>query len=927
MPVGHPPLANAGQAVFASVFPTSTTSSTQPTPNATPMLGFTAPGQSFGGFTSTRAPHVGSTKDPHHDVVTEQLQSSRHWHLATAFLRLPDRQITPDMNSLTHLELEAQKWLKSPDHRTQEAIEALVPLYGQTTSFSGSAGDAECDIFEWHKNEVRRHFSQFVKPGLLLDFADISPASALSKILSTLEVSQKIYLHPLTNHLLPIFAFACDPVAQREEWQAIQAQIGQIDCSFRRDLYAVVSFSLPQDHLMNILKRFFIPEAATALGIVSSKDESNGNDQDSSDDEDEMDADPPTETEKAKRARTKLVNVFHKMEEVGLGGALTQQAVAEVMDAMLSDYVQQVHAEKWEPPSRVPQDIEWWVENRFARLVIEILHELVGREGDQISGEVDATRAQISFDDFVKWKNIGIERLGRLRVTELFDVIVEWEGSKGAIEDLKGYVTTPATRNHLTSSFSAALTKRLLHPGASTSEILQLYISLIRSFAILDPQGVLLDRVARPIRRYLHDREDTAKVIVSGLLADVEDEGEEVDGEAKMTDANTEGLAFLASELNRTVEFVRPGLGDDSDLDYDDLTWIPDPIDAEPEFKKSKNSDIIGSLISLFDSKDVFVKEFQTIMGERLLKRESDFEKEDRILELLKMRFDESLLQSCMVMLRDVKDSAKVDAAIRSNPDLSKSIEGDASDNPQPTLLRTKFLSRLFWPSLHDDRFKIPSDIQKLQKRYESGFEALKQSRKLTWLNALGQVRVELDLEDRVVQLEVATWQASVIYAFQEAGAESSNVPVVRSVNDLVRRLSMDESLVRRALTFWVGERVLQETEKDVYSVLESLDESNMDKETAQAAILAAAESEASVGLTAVKSADEVAVEKMHIYWQFIVGMLTNRGPMPLQGIVTMLQFAVPGGFPYSSEELREFLGLMTKEDKLEVAAGKYKIK
>ena len=46
------------------------------------------------------------------------------------------------------------------------------------------------------------------------------------------------------------------------------------------------------------------------------------------------------------------------------------------------------------------------------------------------------------------------------------------------------------------------------------------------------------------------------------------------------------------------------------------------------EYKKSKNSDVIASLISLFESRDVFVKEFQKILGERLLKKEFDFDKE-----------------------------------------------------------------------------------------------------------------------------------------------------------------------------------------------------------------------------------------------------------------------------------------------------------
>ena len=50
------------------------------------------------------------------------------------------------------------------------------------------------------------------------------------------------------------------------------------------------------------------------------------------------------------------------------------------------------------------------------------------------------------------------------------------------------------------------------------------------------------------------------------------------------------------------------------------------------EYKKSKKSDVIASLISLFESRDVFVKEFQRILGERLLKKEHDFDKEASFL-------------------------------------------------------------------------------------------------------------------------------------------------------------------------------------------------------------------------------------------------------------------------------------------------------
>ena len=44
---------------------------------------------------------------------------------------------------------------------------------------------------------------------------------------------------------------------------------------------------------------------------------------------------------------------------------------------------------------------------------------------------------------------------------------------------------------------------RLLHPGADTLVIITQYISTIEAFRLLDPPGVLLDKVSRPIQKYL----------------------------------------------------------------------------------------------------------------------------------------------------------------------------------------------------------------------------------------------------------------------------------------------------------------------------------------------------------------------------------------------------------------------------------------
>lgn len=44
---------------------------------------------------------------------------------------------------------------------------------------------------------------------------------------------------------------------------------------------------------------------------------------------------------------------------------------------------------------------------------------------------------------------------------------------------------------------------RLLHPGADTKVILGQYVSTIKCLRIIDPPGVLLYKVADPIRQYL----------------------------------------------------------------------------------------------------------------------------------------------------------------------------------------------------------------------------------------------------------------------------------------------------------------------------------------------------------------------------------------------------------------------------------------
>ena len=697
---------------------------------------------------------------------------------------------------------------------------------------------------------------------------------ALFQIGKKLHIVQSIYLQPLR-----------DPIAQ------ILGKSGKANIQrFEVDLHGLFTRTLPQKLVTENLAGFFKKQCL--LILVDVENQGKQSQQSISPD-----------------VHKRTLHLVQNLQSVGLAGYQAQRIFAEVMSYTLSVYIKSTFAGQWSSPSPVVDQLRDWIENRFSRFIVEILAAMKNPDTDT-SHEL----TKVTHTDVERWQEMGVNKLGALRTDELFSVVVDWDESRGAIEDLKRYVTVPSSRTHLTSTFSSVVSHRLLQPGASTTEILQVYISIIRAFTALDPKGVLLDRVARPIRRYLRERDDTVTIVVGGLLADPEDEP-----------ATGDALLELALEMSKSNSLKADDDADNGELDFDDMNWMPDPVDAGPEYKKSKNSDVIGSLISLFDSKDVFVKEFQNILGERLLKKEYDFDKEIRVLELLKLRFGEAPLQACEVMLRDILDSRRVDTFIHKDQQLNL-------EDSEPKL-HTRILSHLFWPSLHSETFFIPPEITSLQSRYATGFETLKQSRKLTWLHALGQVNVTLDFEDRTVSEEVQTWQASVIYAFQPSPSDDPSIPITRTYSYLSSTLQMTDTLLHNALTFWIGKLVLKKTSPSpspTYTVIETLSTDPAAQEgTTSAAIAAAAAESAATSATqaAVLSEHEVAQEKMEVYKQYVVGMLTNGGAMPLQQIVMMLKLTVPGGFPFGNEELRAFLEGEVREGRLDFGGGSYRIK
>ena len=65
-------------------------------------------------------------------------------------------------------------------------------------------------------------------------------------------------------------------------------------------------------------------------------------------------------------------------------------------------------------------------------------------------------------------------------------------------------------------------------------------------------------------------------------------------------------------------------------------------------------------LVNVYGSKELFVNEYRTLLADRLLSQYScDTEKEIRYLELLKLRFGDSQLHYCEVMLKWINQHIK----------------------------------------------------------------------------------------------------------------------------------------------------------------------------------------------------------------------------------------------------------------------------
>lgn len=644
-----------------------------------------------------------------------------------------------------------------------------------------------------------------------------------------------------------------------------------------------------------------------------------------------------------------LVSIpLQHLRSVGLGGAFAESALADALQRYLQGPATQKTCFRvdWRRRASSVPRLRSWVATRVAPMATAALKQLTD---------------DVAFDEqrVADLADAAVDGLGYSRVENIFDYIKAWPHSEGAVDDIKAFLGNEelAKKIYVCTACDEQLQRRLLHIGASTSDILAAYVNLIHVFERLDARGVLLEKVSPILRHYLRTRSDAANVIAHSLLAE------------PSPDKNATYIcSSIAIELQNAVHSQAQRT---TTLDYDDMEWIPEPIDAGPNHRNAKAKDVLTHIFSLYDP-DEFIKEIESVMAEQLLKgQDSEIVRETRLLEVLKSRLDTTKLQNLEIMLKDMRDSVtfetRLDDVMSTAVPTPKEIQaaipaqgisvGELYARFAKRMRRTQFhavlklvaikrnemlfpkrgrlpvesegvvrrhdpgfqvrvLSSSAWPQMRTDSFALPGSVAQYLLKAEARFGALSGQRRLEWRAALSTISVTLELEDRTItEQDIPAWYGTVIHAF---GSDVQQDPSL-TASELSEVLRMDQGLVHDALSFWLRKQVLFVPSPGKYTVLERLD---MDVVDTEPSVLQ------TETFTALKSQDAVLREHATMFEAFIANMLRNAGPKEvggMMGITNMMKMVLPS-FTYGDDEVQWLLSQMLGRGEVDRDGESWKI-
>ncbi|KAF7727756.1 hypothetical protein EC973_007215 [Apophysomyces ossiformis] len=397
-----------------------------------------------------------------------------------------------------------------------------------------------------------------------------------------------------------------------------------------------------------------------------------------------------------------------------------------------------------------------------------------------------------------------------ISVTKIFDLIREFPTSQPVIEDLKIAIEKLDLFDDIQNALIEVLQTRLLHLGASTSDILDQYTCCIRCVKIWDPTCDILVPIIQLMEDYIQHK----RLFIA-------------DG-TKRHDSATKSVRKEA--IRAVVGKVRDLLPNEdpiyvfelSELDGSAPSEDQEMMDDKPTRLKRwqrKSSDTVAMLISICGPIEIFVKGYEEKLREALCSS-ADYDTDEEImkLEVLKQHFPKNTMIRCDVMVADINESRRLDRQIH------QTVRGIPSE------FHVAVLSRFYWKNPEDENeedgdedeydeehnddasIRLWPGFQQAMDLYEAEFRRIRVSRKLQWLPSQGMTTLELQFESGVEEYRVDPVSAMVISMFEnETGPKTSK--------QIAEAIHVQETKVLDSLELWEDKGVLSLTATGEYKL------------------------------------------------------------------------------------------------------------
>ena len=282
------------------------------------------------------------------------------------------------------------------------------------------------------------------------------------------------------------------------------------------------------------------------------------------------------------------------------------------------------------------------------------------------------------------------------------------------------------------------------------------------------------------------------------------------------------------------------------------------------------------------------------MLADKLLSSDYDTDQERHTLELLKLRFGESSMNSASVMIKDMDDSVRTHKIIR------EQITDTAVD---PVIV-----SHIFWPTLQNDPIKLHPRMQALLDEYAWEYAKQKNPRQLRWIHRLGSITADVTVYGKQKEVTCTPLQLTLLSHFEDVECVT--------LAALSNETGIAENVLEKRMAFWISQNVV---------VLDETDPNHRFYRVAKASDSAAQQHRPPVSYTedsqTAVSASAAAEQCDDILASYVKVMLTNLEAASWQKIHNMLQTTVQDDqiqYNKTIPQLQSFLQQLVRQEQLE---------